>query len=96
MLLLVRTEKGAIRLGLCSALRECFPNKSYAVEVLLGLSRLTNSDAKSQPSSHQWRRLLDACSGAFATSTFPLYMEMLMRLFEDSSLRGPGGPLLTI
>ena len=78
---LAKTEEGAICLALCAALRECY-HEEVAVEVLLELGRLTSVPGKYMPSSFEWKALLNACSGALATTTFALQAEQLMSLSE--------------
>jgi len=78
---LSKTEEGAICLAICAALRDCY-HEDVAVEVLLELARLTEVPGKYMPSSFEWKALLNACSGALATTTFALQAEQLMSLSQ--------------
>jgi hypothetical protein len=78
---LSKTEEGAICLAMCAALRDCY-HEDVAVEVLLELARLTDVPGKYMPSSFEWKALLNACSGALATTTFALQAEQLMSLSQ--------------
>ena len=71
---LAKKEEGAVCLALCAALRDCY-HEDVAVEVLLELAQLTSVPGEFMPSSFEWKGLLNACSGALATTTFSLQTE---------------------
>ena len=77
--IMARSEGGAMQLGLCAALTECF-SEEICIEVLLEYARSTKADGHYMPSSMEWRNLLHACAGALAGSSFPLRAEHLMSL----------------
>ena len=87
---LSQTEEGAICLGLCAALRECYQS-DVAVEVLLELARSSAVPGALMPSSFEWKNLLNACSGALAATTFPLRAETFMRLSGRNERLGAFG-----
>ena len=76
---MARSEGGAMQLGLCAALKECFSD-DIAIEVLLEYARATKADSQWMPSNLEWRNLLEACAGALAASTFSLRAEHFMGL----------------
>lgn len=80
--LMAKSDGGAMLLGLCAALKECFSD-GIAIEVLLEYARSTKADSQWMPSNLEWRNLLDACAGALAASNFATRAEVFMGLAND-------------
>lgn len=76
---MIKSEAGAMLVGLCAALKECYTD-DVAIEVMLEYARQTKADGQWMPSNMEWRNLLDACAGCLATSNFALRAEHLMQL----------------
>ena len=84
---MARSEGGAMQMGLCAALQECYSD-DIAVEILLEYARVTRANGQWMPSNMEWRSLLDTCSGCLASSTFPRTAEHFMQLAKgDLRLR---------
>jgi hypothetical protein len=77
--MMAKSDGGAMQLGLCAALKECFSD-DVAIEVLLELARFTRADSQWMPSNLEWRNLLDACAGVLAASNFGMRAEHFMAL----------------
>lgn len=68
------TDQGCSCLALCAALSECFSDE-FAADVLHELTLAQKAPEQLTPSIGQWHMLVQACSGVFATSKFPLLVE---------------------
>ena len=89
---MVKSEAGAMQMGLCAALKECYSH-DVAIEVLLEYARQTKADGQWMPSNMEWRNLLDACAGCLAASDFALRAEHLMQLAKGERRLGAFGSL---
>lgn len=91
---MIKSEAGAMLVGLCAALKECYTD-DVAIEVMLEYARQTKADGQWMPSNMEWRNLLDACAGCLATSNFALRAEHLMQLAKGEqrtfTFRGEDG-----
>lgn len=87
---MVKSEAGAMQMGLCAALKECYSD-DVAIEVLLEYARQTKADGQWMPSNMEWRNLLDACAGCLAASDFAIRAEHLMQLAKGERRLGAFG-----
>ena len=84
---MVKSEGGAMQMGLCAALQECYSDDN-AIEVLLEYARSTKADGQWMPSNTEWRSLLDVCAGCLSASSFPRIAEHFMHLAKKSGRIG--------
>jgi hypothetical protein len=84
---MIKSEAGAMQMGLCAALKECYSD-DVAVEVLLEYARQTKADGQFMPSNMEWRNLLGACAGCLAASDFALRAEHFMQLAKGERRLG--------
>jgi hypothetical protein len=87
---MVRSEAGAMQMGLCAALKECYSD-DIAIEVMLEYARQTKAEGQFMPSNMEWRNLLDACAGSLAASNFALRAEHFMQLAKGERRLGAYG-----
>ncbi len=72
-------DEGMSGLSLAAALSECF-QEEYTAEVFHEMASLYNTPATLTPSVNQWLQVVRACSGIFATTTFPVIAEQMISL----------------
>jgi hypothetical protein len=87
---MIRSEAGAMQMGLCAALKECYSD-DIAIEVMLEYARQTKAQGQWMPSNMEWRNLLDACAGSLAASNFALRAEHFMQLAKGERRLGAYG-----
>ena len=80
---LVLTSEGTSLLALCASLAECF-HEDLAAEVMFHVVKAYKAPGELTPSTTQWLMIIRACSGALATSKFPVLAEGFMRLDPGS------------
>jgi len=81
---LVLTAEGTSLLALCASLAECF-HEDLAAEVMFHIVKAYQAPGELTPSTAQWSVIIRACSGALATSKFPVLAEGFMRLDPGSA-----------
>jgi hypothetical protein len=81
---LVLTNEGTSLLALCASLAECF-HEDLAAEVMFQILKAYQAPGELTPSMAQWSMIIRACSGALATSKFPVLAEGFMRLDPGSA-----------
>lgn len=91
---MVKSEPGAMLMGLCAALKDCYAD-DIAIEVMLEYARQTKAEGQYMPSNMEWRNLLDACAGSLAASNFALRAEHLMQLAKGERRPGADGVMTT-
>ena len=62
------TEQGFMCLALCASLLECY-HENIASEILNELTKTLKAPPELTPSINQWKALLHACNGTFATTS---------------------------
>ena len=75
---MARSEQGLLCLTLCGSLGECY-SADFAAEIFIEMAKKTQAPTNLQPSILQWKALLEACSGIFSTTKFPLVLDGIMR-----------------
>jgi hypothetical protein len=87
---LAATEQGATLVALCAALSETFPD-DFSAEILSNMAK-SSANLKIVPALTEWRSLVRSCAGVFASSTFPLRAEALMRMQIQRGYKGIRSP----
>ena len=76
---LADSEQGSICLALCAGLMECY-SEPVGAEIFVEMVNLCDAPADLKPSVHQWKALMTACAGVFASTPFPIRLEFFRRL----------------
>lgn len=79
------SNQGTTLLALCAAIGECF-HPDLGAEVLHEITVSYQAPEHLVPSPLQWSALIKACSGVFATTTFPILAEELMSFGPSATL----------
>ena len=80
---LASTEQGAVCLALCTSLSECYHEYACS-EIFLELVDKSQAPEDLKPSVHQWKAMIKACAGVFASTSFPNRAAFYVQLYPTS------------
>lgn len=88
---LLGTQAEGLSLLAISAALSTVYTEGVATEVLSDILLLQNPPREATPSLQSWSKIVKACAGTFATTTFPIVAEQFMRLHPSQTSTFPTG-----